>query len=86
MRSSALGKSTSQVEVQDIMPQGIWLLIQGVEYFLAYQDFPWFRKGTVEEIHDVYLLHGNHLHWPQLDVDLSLASLRNLEKYPLKYI
>ena len=27
--------------------------------------------------------HGEHLHWPTLDVDLSLDSLKHPEAYPL---
>jgi len=30
------------------------------------------------------LLHGFHLYWPDLDVDLEIDNLENPEKYPLK--
>jgi hypothetical protein len=30
------------------------------------------------------LIHGYHLHWPDLDVDLEIDNLENPEKYPLK--
>jgi len=30
------------------------------------------------------LLHGYHLYWPELDVDLEIDNLENPEKYPLK--
>jgi hypothetical protein len=86
MKSFTRGKSTSGVEIQQVSPQGIWLLVRNTEYFLALRDFPWFRKATVEQLYNVRLLHGNHLHWPQLDIDLAVDSLKNLEKYPLKYI
>jgi hypothetical protein len=29
-------------------------------------------------------LHGYHLYWPDLDVDLEIDNLKNPEKYPLK--
>jgi hypothetical protein len=39
----------------------------------------------VRDVLDVRLLHGRHLHWPKLDVDLALDSLKNLTHYPLVY-
>jgi hypothetical protein len=85
MRKSAkLGRSTS-VEVQNISDCGIWLLIGKYEYFLKYDDFPWFQNATVRQISNVDLIHGEHLHWPDLDVDLELETLRDVEKYPLVY-
>ena len=79
------GKSTSRAEVVQISLHGFWLLAQGVEYFLPFEEFPWFKEATVAQLHDVRLLHGFHLYWPGLDVDLELQSLKDLEKYPLVY-
>ncbi|MCG2661363.1 MAG: DUF2442 domain-containing protein, partial [Kiritimatiellae bacterium] len=64
---------------------GFWLLVEDREYFLPYEDFPWFRNATLDQILDVHLLHGDHLHWPALDVDLSLDSLSQPEAFPLIY-
>ena len=83
MKLKSLGKNTSKAEVTQITPNGIWLLVKDVEYFLSYQAFPWFEKGTVAQIHNVQLLNSFHLYWPDLDVDLHVESLRNIEKYPL---
>ena len=80
------GKSISSAEVTQITPNGIWILVKDIEYFMSYQDFPWFEKGTVGQIHHVKLQHGFHLRWPDLDVDLHLDSLKNTEKYPLVYV
>lgn len=55
------------------------------EYFLSYEDFPWFKDARVSEICDVTFRHGFHLRWEQLDVDLELDSLEHPERYPLKY-
>ena len=85
MKSSATGKSTSDAEVQDITRHGIWLLAKGREYFLPYDQFPWFKNAKVAEAYNVRLLHGMHLHWPDLDVDLELAALDQPKKYPLTY-
>ena len=79
------GKNTSNVEVTQISPNGIWVLIEDTEYFLPYEEFPWFQEATVAQTHNVRLLHGFHLRWPDLDVDLHLESLVNLKKYPLVY-
>jgi hypothetical protein len=85
MRSSALGKNTSPAEVQDISRNGIWLLIQGREYFLPYAEYPWFKEARLSAIYNLELLHGTHLHWSDLDVDLELESLQQPERYPLVY-
>ena len=77
------GKSTSGAEVVQISPRGIWLLVNDTEYFLPFENFPWFQKATVEQIHHVRLLHGFHLRLLDLDVDLELGSLNHLESYPL---
>ncbi len=79
------GRNTLRAEVTQISPHGIWLLVKGTEYFLSYEDFPWFKKATIEQIHHVQFLHGFHLRWPNLDVDLELDSLIHSEKYPLIY-
>ena len=85
MKSSRLGERTSEVEVTNISNHGIWLWVQGREYFLAHEDFPWFQKARVRDVLDVRLLHGQHLFWPKLDVDLELESLTKLAEYPLVY-
>ena len=85
MKSPKLGKSTSEVEVQDVRKDGIWLYACGQEYFLDYKGYPWFRDATISEIYDVEFHHGHALRWPRLDVDLELESLEHPEKYPLRY-
>ncbi len=86
MKLKSLGKNTSNVEVMQISPNGLWILVEDTEYFLSYEKFPWFEKATVAQIHNVQLLHGFHLRWLDLDVDLHLESLKDVEKYPLVYI
>jgi len=53
------------------------------EYFLSYAAFPYFKDQTVRSIQNVHLLHGYHLYWPDLDVDLEIDNLEYPEKYPL---
>jgi hypothetical protein len=58
--------------------------VQGKEYFLSYEDYPHFRDQTLRAIQNVQLLHGYHLYWPDLDVDLEIDNLEHPEKYPLR--
>ncbi len=83
MKLEKTGKNTSQAEVSNISPNGIWLLLEGEELFLPFETFPWFQKATISAVMDVELPHDDHLYWPQLDIDLSVASIRNPEKFPL---
>ena len=88
MRSSKPGKSTSArkkaaVEVLSVSPHGLWLSVAGEEHLLPFDDHPWFRNARVDEVFNVQLLHGSHLRWPDLDVDLHVDSLRNPGKFPL---
>ena len=79
------GRNTSRVEILNISQGGIWLYVRSKEYFLPYENFPWFKQAKVAEIYNVKLLHGHHLRWPQLDIDLELESLEHPEQYPLSY-
>jgi hypothetical protein len=83
-KSKPLGKNTL-VEVTQISPHGLWLLIGEREYLLPFSDYPWFAEAKVSDIHQVELLHGHHLRWSALDVDLDLASLDDPAGYPLVY-
>ena len=85
MSFSTLGAPTSVAEVTNIDHFGFWLLVADKEYFLPYDDFPWFRGATVNQILNVELMHGDHLNWPDLDVDLCLESLQAPESFPLIY-
>lgn len=85
MNSSVLGAVTSSVEVTNMDRFGLWILVQEKEYFLPYEHYPWFKNAKVDQILNVQLLHKDHLHWPELDVDLSLESLEQPDQYPLTY-
>ena len=84
MSSLQPGKNTSRIAVTDISPDGIWVLASGQEYFLPFEQFPWFKKGTIDQILNVVEEHPGNYHWPDLDVDLSLNSFKNPELYPLQ--
>jgi hypothetical protein len=83
MRSSAPGRRTLGVEVTNISPHGFWMLIDDQELFLPFEDFPWFQHASILEIADVRRPSSHHLHWPTLDVDLAVESLRSPDRYPM---
>jgi hypothetical protein len=83
MKSLKPGKSIS-VSVENITPFGIWIFVKEKEHFLSYKDYPYFKDQTLNPIQNVQLLHGYHLYWPELDVDLEIDNLENPGKYPLK--
>jgi len=84
MSSLQPGKGTSQIAVTDISPDGVWVLASGEEYFLPFEQFPWFKSGTIDQILNVVEEHPGSYHWPDLDVDLGLDSIKNPDQYPLK--
>jgi hypothetical protein len=73
----------SQVEVLGLTPHALWLLVQDRELMLDFKTFPWFRKASIDQVCDVVLLHGQHLHWSKLDVDLHVDSVEHPERFPL---
>lgn len=85
MTSETHGQDTSAVEVVNINGHGIWLNVWGREYYLPYQEYPWFENATIRQVLHVQLLHDHHLCWPDLDVDLEMGCLENPARYPLKF-
>ena len=77
------GDVTLDVEVTHISAHGIWLLSGEKEYFLPYDQFPWFRDKTVREILNVQEVAPGHFYWPDLDVDLSTEIIEHPERFPL---
>lgn len=77
------GTDTSAVEVTHVSPHGFWLLLGDEELWLPFTEFPWFRQATIEQLCLVERPSANHLYWPQLDIDLSVDSIRHPERFPL---
>lgn len=79
------GTNTShEAEVSNISAHGFWVLVDDRELFLPYDEFPWLKNATVAAILRVERPQPHHLHWPDLDVDLTLDSIEHPEKYPLR--
>jgi len=70
--------------VTNISAHGLWVLVDGREYHLPFELFPWFREATVAAITNVQMPRPDHLHWPDLDVDLTLDMIEHPQKYPLQ--
>lgn len=83
MKSLTHGRSTSSVEVTNISPHGFWLLYDARELFVPFATFPWFKGAELAHIFNVRLESPGHFHWPDLDVDVSEAILREPEKFRL---
>ena len=77
------GTNISAPEVTNISRHGFWLLLGDEELLLPFEQFPWFRSATVEQITHVERPSPDHLYWPNLDVDLAVASIRDPEAFPL---
>jgi hypothetical protein len=72
------------IEVTNISSHGFWLFSHGKEYYLSYENFPWFKNQTIRNISNVVEESPNHLYWPYIDVDLNYESIINPDQYPLK--
>ena len=77
------GTTTLAAEVAHISRHGFWVLLGDEELLLPFEQFPWFRQATVEQIINVKRPAPDHLYWPGLDVDLSVDSIRHPELFPL---
>ena len=83
MTSVAPGASTSEVEVTNISKHGFWLLLEAEELFVPFSEFPWFKDAPVGLLTNVERPKPHHLYWPELDIDLSIDSIRHPENFPL---
>ncbi|MYN17310.1 DUF2442 domain-containing protein [Rugamonas sp. FT107W] len=72
-----------EVRILDISPHGFWVDLGNEKLYAAYVDFPWFANATLAQLEDVQRPSPDHLYWPALDVDLSVASLRDPAAFPL---
>ena len=77
------GSNTSGPEVTNVSQHGFWLLLGDEELFVPFDDFPWFRQAPIGKLVHVEWPSAHHLYWPDLDVDLSVESIRHPEKFPL---
>jgi hypothetical protein len=70
-------------EVTHISARCFWLLLGDEEMAVPFAEFPWLKKSTIGQLSDVQRPSEDHLYWPQLDVDLSIESIREPAAFPL---
>jgi len=73
-----------ETEVTNISNHGLWILAGDKELFLSYEQFPWFKDKTINDITKVECFVDGHLYWENLDVDLSLDMIEHPERFPLQ--
>ena len=78
------GRNILETEVTNISSHGLWILSNGKEFFLSYENFPWFKDKTINDITKVVSFGQGHLYWENLDVDLSLEMIEHPERFPLQ--
>lgn len=83
MKSLKRGKSISKPEITNVTQHGFWIYLNGKEYFLAFDKFPWFKRARINELSNIQLWYGSHLYWPDLDVDLSVEIIEHPNRYRL---
>ena len=77
--------SNRTAEVTNISPFGIWILLDGDEFFLSYKEYPFFENAPIRAIAILEVDSQGNLHWPELDIDIEADTLNNPEDYPLIY-
>lgn len=83
MKSAARGRSTSGVEVVSLSQHGFWVLVADRELFLPFREFPWFENAPVRHVLNIEMPHPTYLRWPDLDIDLAVASIEHPARFPL---
>jgi len=83
MKSEPRGADTSDLEVTNISAHGFWVLLSEKEFFVSFDQFPWFKDAPVGAILNVQLPHPGHLYWPDLDVDVDIECIEHPERFPL---
>lgn len=83
MKSALRGQDTSVAEVTNVSAHGFWILLADEELFVPFAEFPWFRNATIGALTHLEMPSGNHLYWPDLDIDLAVESIRHPEQFPL---
>ncbi|MCP9912699.1 DUF2442 domain-containing protein [Cyanobium sp. BA20m-14] len=77
------GAITLGTEVTNLSRYCVWMLIDDEELALPYSEALWLKEATIQQILNVLRPTADHLYWPDLDVDLSVESIRHPENFPL---
>jgi hypothetical protein len=78
------GIATLAAEFTHVSRHCFWILLDDKEELaIPFSEFPWFKSATIGQISEIERPTENHLYWPELDVDLSVESIRKPENFPL---
>lgn len=77
------GENTFLVEILEISQHGFALSLDGETLQLRFADFPWFDGASRKQLQAVECPAKGHLYWPELDIDLSIDSIRDPASFPL---
>jgi Protein of unknown function (DUF2442) len=83
MKSAPHGHDISAAEITNVSKHGCWVLLGDEELFMPFTHFPWFRNASIGQLTNIEWPSPDHLYWPELDVDLSVTSIRQPEQFPL---
>jgi hypothetical protein len=79
------GTNTLDYEVTNIERLGFWIIVDNEEYFVNFEDYPKFKKATVEQILNIKRLDPEQFNWPDLDIDIDIRSLKYPEQFQKVY-
>ncbi len=51
---------------------GIWIMLDGIPYFVAHEKTCWLRDPAVRRMLTITMLNGFHLRWDSLDADIDV--------------
>ena len=80
--ANIIAANSAEAEVTSISAHGFWLYLGGRELFVSFNEFPWFADAPVRKIANLRWQKPDHLHWPDLDIDLSVESIEHPERFP----
>jgi hypothetical protein len=79
------GTDTLEYEITNIERFGIWLLADDKEYYIKFEDYPAFKKASIDQILNIKRISPSQFRWPDLDEDIELEALEQPEKHILRY-
>lgn len=79
------GTGTLEYEITNIERFGIWLLADDREYYIKFEDYPAFKKASIDQILNIKRISPSQFRWPDLDEDIELEALEHPEQYILRY-
>jgi hypothetical protein len=85
MLSETHGRNIFTSEVTAIGRDGFWLISDDKEFFVPYENYPAFRRATVEQIYSVREIAPGQFYWEELDIDIEIEALAHPERFPLRF-